>query len=72
VLKDLPDWTRTRILSAMHGSESIRVDLPRPIRVVLFYVTAVVMPADGSVHFADDIYGHDTRLARALAERTRR
>jgi murein L,D-transpeptidase YcbB/YkuD len=72
VLKDRPDWTRDRILSAMHGSESIRVDLPRPIRVVLFYITAVVMPEDGAVHFAEDIYGHDTRLARALPERTRR
>ena len=72
VLKDRPEWTRDRILTAMHGTESIRVDLPRPIRVVLFYVTAVVMPEDGAVHFADDIYGHDTQLARALAERTPR
>jgi murein L,D-transpeptidase YcbB/YkuD len=72
VLKDRPDWTRDRILTAMHGAKSLRVDLPRPIRVVLFYVTAVVMPEDGTVQFADDIYGHDTQLARALAERTRR
>lgn len=71
VLKDRPEWTHDRILSAMNGSETVRVDLPGPIRVILFYVTAVVMPEDGAVHFAEDIYSHDTRLARALAGRTR-
>jgi murein L,D-transpeptidase YcbB/YkuD len=39
------------------------------VRVVLFYVTATVMPADGAIHFADDIYGHDNALEAALAQR---
>jgi len=34
--------------------------------VILFYVTAVVMPEDGTIHFAEDIYRHDLRLDRAL------
>ena len=37
--------------------------------MILFYLTAVVMPEDGTVHFAEDIYGHDGKLASALAER---
>jgi L,D-transpeptidase YcbB len=67
VLKDLPDWNRERIVEATAGPRSQRVDLAEPIRVILFYVTAVVMPEDGTIHFADDIYRHDPRLDRALA-----
>ena len=69
VLKDLPEWNRERIVAAMQdGPPSQRVDLPQPIQVLLFYVTAVVAPEDGRIHFAQDIYGHDARLDRALAK----
>jgi len=67
VLKGEPAWTRDRILAAMNGDRSQRVDLTRPIQVILFYVTAVVMPEDGTIRFAEDIYGHDIGLDRALA-----
>jgi murein L,D-transpeptidase YcbB/YkuD len=67
VLGRTPGWTRNRILAAMAGPRSQRVDLSQPIQVVLFYVTAVVMPENGTIHFADDIYGHDVKLDRALA-----
>jgi len=66
VLKDQPQWTREKIQAAMKGKPSQRVDLTRPIRVVLYYVTAAVMPKDGTIHFAEDIYGHDPRLDQAL------
>ena len=66
VLKEQPEWTRARIVSAMQGSKTMRVDLVRPIRVILFYVTAAFMPQDGTIHFAQDIYGHDTTLDVAL------
>ena len=69
VLKDQPGWTRERIQAAMAGTSPLRVDLTQPLPVILFYMTAMVMPADQALHFADDIYGHDTRLARALATR---
>ena len=68
-LAEQPEWTRERILAAMDGDESLRVDLSRPIRVILFYLTAVVTPEDGIVHFVDDIYGHDARLDRMLRSR---
>ena len=69
VLRDQSRWTRERIAAAMQGTSSLRVDLTRPLPVILFYVTAMVSPADQAIHFADDIYGHDTKLARALARR---
>jgi murein L,D-transpeptidase YcbB/YkuD len=43
------------------------VPLRRPIQVVLFYTTAAVMPEDGTIHFADDIYQNDAKLDGALA-----
>jgi murein L,D-transpeptidase YcbB/YkuD len=67
VLRDQPEWTRERITAAMQSGTSQRVNLTRPLQVILFYLTAVVMPEDGSVRFADDIYGHDRQLQRALA-----
>jgi len=54
----------------MNGEASLRVELPRPIRVILFYLTAVVTPEEGAIHFAEDIYGHDARLHRALTRKT--
>jgi murein L,D-transpeptidase YcbB/YkuD len=65
-LADRREWTRDRIDAAMTGSQSVRVRLVRPIQVILFYTTAAVMPEDGSIHFAEDIYLHDARLDRAL------
>ena len=62
VLSEQPGWSRERIVAAMNGPTSLRLPLQRPLRVVLFYLTAVVTPEDGLVRFADDIYGHDTRL----------
>jgi murein L,D-transpeptidase YcbB/YkuD len=64
VLADQPEWTRARILAAMEGPASAQVPLVRPIPVILFYLTAVVTPGDGALHFAEDIYGHDAKLDR--------
>ena len=69
-LADQPEWTRDRILEAMNAPTSRTVALSRPIRVVLFYLTAVVTPEDGAIHFAQDIYGHDARLNQVLTRKT--
>jgi murein L,D-transpeptidase YcbB/YkuD len=69
VLSERPEWTRDRILGAKTGPEPLRVDLTRHIQVILFYITAVVMPAEGGVHFAEDIYRHDARLHAYLTRR---
>jgi murein L,D-transpeptidase YcbB/YkuD len=68
-LEDSEAWNRDRILEATAGQQSIRVSLARPIQVILFYTTAVVIPEDATIHFADDIYRHDVALDRALATR---
>jgi murein L,D-transpeptidase YcbB/YkuD len=69
-LEEEQDWHRDRILAAaedsLHVSHYVR--LTRPIGVVLFYATAFVDPNDGAIHFAEDIYGHDATLERALAK----
>jgi murein L,D-transpeptidase YcbB/YkuD len=61
-----PSWTRERIAAAMQGGNNQRVDLPEPIQVVIFYTTAVVVPEDGALHFAEDFYGYDARLDKVL------
>jgi murein L,D-transpeptidase YcbB/YkuD len=72
VLRGRPGWTRDQITSAMHAAKSSRVSLARPVQVILLYSTAVVMPEDGAIRFAGDIYGHDAALDRALNALTRR
>jgi len=65
---DAPEvWPRERILAAMNATETRTVMLARPVQVILFYTTAAVMPEDGTIHFADDIYRRDAALDRALA-----
>jgi L,D-transpeptidase YcbB len=63
-------WTPERITEAMErGAGSQVVTLDEPVQVILTYVTAMVWPDDGSMRFATDIYKHDQRLDRALANR---
>lgn len=72
LLKDLPGWERDAIVAAMHGSQTRQVDLREPVPVLLYYLTAMAAPEDGRLHFADDVYGHDAALERALKARARR
>jgi len=67
VLQSKPEWTRERIQAAMNGEKSVQVNLSPPIPVLILYATARV-DEDGRVDFYDDIYGHDARLAQALAK----
>jgi len=65
VLRERPEWTRDRIVEAMQKGKSQTVTLPHHIPVFLFYTTAISSP-DGTVRFAEDIYGRDARLFKAL------
>jgi len=58
-------WTAQAITAAMNGSETLRVNLKTPIRVLILYGTALATE-DGAVQFFDDIYGHDRRLEALL------
>lgn len=62
VLNDEGDWTLDRIRTAVADGATRTIKVGLPPRVVLFYMTAAFVPEDGTVRFADDVYGHDMRL----------
>jgi murein L,D-transpeptidase YcbB/YkuD len=66
VLQDAAgDWTREKIQAAMNGTTTLRIDLKRPINVLILYATALATEA-GPIMFFDDIYGYDKILERQL------
>ena len=65
VLRHQPDWTPERIQAAMHSGQEKHVALKQKIPVYLVYETAWV-EADGTLRFADDLYGHDAAQERLL------
>ena len=67
VLQSKPEWTKERIRAAMNGEKIVQVNLSSAIPVLILYGTARV-DEDGLVDFYDDIYGHDAKLALALAK----
>ncbi|HEX4577309.1 MAG TPA: L,D-transpeptidase family protein, partial [Edaphobacter sp.] len=72
LLRNQPDgeqpWTVARAQSAMDsGKDNRQVNLTAKVPVLILYVTAVA-EEDGTVHFFDDIYGHDKRLKALLAK----
>ena len=69
LLRDDPEWSRSRIDEAMAGERPHRVRLRKHQPVVIFYDTVLVYE-DGVTHFADDYYRHDARLEEALRRRT--
>jgi L,D-transpeptidase YcbB len=66
VLRNNPGWDAARVDAMIAGTETLQVDLPKPIPVLIIYSTSVVEP-DGEVHFFGDIYGYDRKLRDALA-----
>jgi len=67
VLKDAPgDWTREKIQQAMNGTAtSQRINLTRPINVLILYATALATEG-GPVLFFEDLYGYDRKLEQQL------
>jgi murein L,D-transpeptidase YcbB/YkuD len=66
VLREDGDWPPRRIRETIASGETVEVKLPEEIPVHLTYFTAWA-DDDGRVHFRPDLYGHDARLAEALA-----
>ena len=61
-------WTVALAQTAMDsGKDNRQVNLTVKVPVLILYVTAVA-EEDGTVHFFDDIYGHDERLNALLAK----
>jgi murein L,D-transpeptidase YcbB/YkuD len=68
VLRDKPGWTLERVQKAMQsGPDNVRVNLTKPLPVLILYMTAEVRE-DGKVYFYRDIYGYDAELEDALAK----
>lgn len=68
VLRNNPDWTLERVKQSMeNGRDNVTVTLNRPVPVFIVYATALAY-GNGEVHFYNDIYGHDAKLAQALAK----
>ncbi len=66
VLRGNPgNWDMARVRAAMNGDAPQQVNLARPIPVLIVYGT-VIVTEDGTVHFYDDIYGHDATLQKVL------
>jgi len=72
LLRNQPDgqqpWTTASAQTAMDsGKDNRQVNLKTQVPVLILYVTAVA-EEDGTMHFFDDIYGHDKRLNALLAK----
>ena len=68
VLRNNPGWTLERVQQGMQsGPDNVTVTLAKRVPVFILYGTAVAY-ANDEVHFYDDIYGHDGKLAQALAK----
>ena len=65
VLAGQDDWSLERIKGAIARGERMIVALQDPLPVHVAYLTAWVNK-DGTVHFRNDVYGRDARLAEAL------
>jgi len=67
VLRDPRAWPPAAVQRAMEGPKPRQVNLAQPLRVIIYYTTAVAR-TDGSVAFFDDVYRHDARLEQELAK----
>jgi len=66
ILSDHGTWSPERRDRILAGWKTTTITLDAPVPVHLMYETASV-DASGRVHFIDDVYGRDRRLADALA-----
>ncbi len=68
MLRDEPEWPLKHVQHAMtDGPDNYRVNLSKPLPVLIVYMTAMVHE-DGEVYFYRDIYGYDAQLRKALAK----
>jgi murein L,D-transpeptidase YcbB/YkuD len=68
LLRNQSPWTLEKVQAAMQtGANNQQVNLKVPVPVLILYITALV-EEDGSVHFFNDIYGHDKSLEALLAK----
>ncbi|WP_146346592.1 L,D-transpeptidase family protein [Phaeobacter marinintestinus] len=59
-----PEWSQARMQAILDSAKTTRVDLPKPMPVLLTYWTAWVEGAE--VHFREDPYQRDGAVLKAL------
>lgn len=64
LLRDVPGWDRAKIDAVIAAGQTETVFLPRPLPVLLVYLTAEFY--DGQILFKNDIYERDAPLLEAL------
>ncbi len=64
LLRDQPQWTSDKIDETVAGGTEKWINLKEHLPVFIVYFTAW-SSADGTVHFRDDVYGHDKALEQA-------
>jgi murein L,D-transpeptidase YcbB/YkuD len=67
LLEGDPKWTPEAVQAALDAGDPQVVTLPHAVPVHLLYHTAWV-DDDGTVQFRRDVYGHDAKVAAALAK----
>jgi murein L,D-transpeptidase YcbB/YkuD len=65
LLEDLPNWSRREIDAGIAKGQRIDIRLPHKVPVAWVYLTGWAT-RDGTIHFRDDIYGHDGHPARPM------
>lgn len=65
VLRNQPEWTPEKISEAMNSGTEKFVKVKDPIPVIITYYTAWT-DEEGRLHFREDIYGHDSKLAKKM------
>jgi L,D-transpeptidase YcbB len=66
VLRDAAgDWDEAAIDAALCGTTTRRIELTKPVNVIVFYTTAVATRSEG-VLFFEDVYGYDRKLQSLL------
>jgi murein L,D-transpeptidase YcbB/YkuD len=68
LLEEDKGWSASRVREMMERGGNVEVTLTKQIPVHISYFTAVASE-DGQVRSLPDIYGHDRRVAAALAGR---
>lgn len=67
-LRNNPGWTVSKVEEGMKsGDDNVTITLTRRVPVFIVYGTALAYE-NNEVHFYDDIYGHDAKLAQALTK----
>jgi len=67
-LRNNAGWTLERVQQGMQtGPDNTTVKLAKAVPVFILYGTAIAYE-NNEVHFYDDLYGHDAKLAAALAK----